>query len=318
VVFHKVDAEKGDGAELAEEFKVPGYPTFVAVNSEGETIQRWAGYDSAESFIETVARIVADPTTIDEKIARFESAPTAEDAVTLGEFHATSGQWAEAADYFERALGFEDADPDLAYDAFFVYSWGYSEEAFSTEQLTAAADRAMDSDALSAKQHLYLARVMSKAAGDDAEWSAAPYIERALAETQDIDDPELESARRLVLIEQALRVTGDKNRAVELKRETYPEGWEEDAEALNSFAWWCFENKVNLEEAETLARRGVDLASDDDEKAMILDTLAEIVFLRGDAEGATTLIRDAMALSPDSDYYKEQLVKFGGEPSNVM
>jgi len=97
VVFFKVDAEKGDGVELAEKFKVPGFPTFVAINSETETIQRWAGYDDADSFIETVAQVVADPTTIDEKIARYETDPTVGDAVALGEYYATSGQWTDVA-----------------------------------------------------------------------------------------------------------------------------------------------------------------------------------------------------------------------------
>ena len=52
----------------------------------------------------------------------------------------------------------------------------------------------------------------------------------------------------------------DKAKALSLKRRSMPEGWMEQAKQLNAFAWWCFENEVDLEEADTLARKGVDLA----------------------------------------------------------
>lgn len=318
MVFFNIDAEKGEGAELAEEFKVKGYPTFVVTNADGETINRWAGYDSPDDFIETVTKTLADPTTIDEKIARYETKPTLDDALALSGYYSSSGQFAEAADYIEQALAFEDADPALTYEAFIVYRWGYSDDAFSIDDVRAAADRAVESGALDAEQHLYLAMLMAKAAGDDAEWSAAPYIDSALAATEDLDDPELESNRRYVLIEQALRITGDKDRALELKREGLPEGWESDAKELNAFAWWCFENELNLEEAESSARLGVELAEADEEKAMIIDTLAEVVYLRGEEAEAVELIQQAIELSPDSDYYKEQLGKFSGETDNLM
>ena len=100
--------------------------------------------------------------------------------------------------------------------------------------------------------------------------------------------------------------------------ETRPEGWEEDPGELNGFAWWCFENRINLEQAEDLARRGVELAPEGEEKAMVLDTLAELVFLRGDENEAVALIRQAIEQSPDNEYYREQMVRFGGEPDGVM
>ena len=60
---------------------IKGYPTYVVINAEGSTISRWAGYDDAASFIEALAQSVADPTTIEEKRARYEARPTPEDAV---------------------------------------------------------------------------------------------------------------------------------------------------------------------------------------------------------------------------------------------
>jgi len=315
---HNLNAEKGEGVDLADEFLVKGYPTFVVINSAGETIRRWAGYDDAASFIATLNRAVADPTTIEEKTARYEKQPTAEDAISLAEYHVSRGDFAEAVDYYEAALGTRGPGSGVEFDLFIAYRWGYEEEAFGIDEVREAADRAMDSGTLSPKQFLRLARLMASAADDESEWSVAPYIEGALAATEGLDDPELANDRRQVMIEQALHVSGDQARALELALETRPEGWQEDPGELNSFAWWCFENRINLEEAEALARRGAELAADGDTKAMILDTVAELVFLRGDKEEAAALIRQAIEEAPENEYYKKQLVKFAGEPEGVM
>jgi hypothetical protein len=89
-----------------------------------------------------------------------------------------------------------------------------------------------------------------------------------------------------------------------------PEGWLEEADSLNGFAWWCFQNDVNLEEAEELARKGVDLAESGTEKAAVLDTVAEIVNARGDAPEAASLIEQALHETPDDESLQEKLEQF--------
>ena len=138
----------------------------------------------------------------------------------------------------------------------------------------------------------------------------ALFLDRGLAITEESDDEEMVETRLELRIERALRVTGDQALAVELKRETYDEGWEDDPGSLNGFAWWCFENELNLQEAEELARRGVALSLSDTQRAQILDTVAEIVHLRGDTAGALELIEQARALDAENDYYEEQLRRF--------
>jgi S-methylmethionine-dependent homocysteine/selenocysteine methylase len=84
----------------------------------------------------------------------------------------------------------------------------------------------------------------------------------------------------------------------------------ENAGNLNGFAWWCFENNVNLQEAETLSRKSVKLAEAGREKAMYLDTLAEICNSLGKHREAADLMKSAVAEKPDDDYYQKQLEKF--------
>jgi len=84
----------------------------------------------------------------------------------------------------------------------------------------------------------------------------------------------------------------------------------DDPGRLNGFAWWCFSNRVNLNEAFELAQRGVELAESDDDKAQILDTVAEICNAKGDCQNAIVYIQQAIELSPGRDYYKRQLRRF--------
>lgn len=50
----KIDAEKGEGPDLAKKYGVKGFPTIVFTNPEGEEIDRIYGYVPAGQFLETM------------------------------------------------------------------------------------------------------------------------------------------------------------------------------------------------------------------------------------------------------------------------
>ena len=117
-------------------------------------------------------------------------------------------------------------------------------------------------------------------------------------------------ARDALNISYALMVENDKKKAIDLKKASFSEGWEDNPSDLNAFAWWCFENKINLKEADELARKGVKLAKPGREKAMILDTVAEIINLIGFPEESVDLVEQAIKEDPENDFYKKQLDRF--------
>ena len=108
----------------------------------------------------------------------------------------------------------------------------------------------------------------------------------------------------------AILVEKDGPKAVRLKRDLMPEGWKDDVSQLNSFAWWCFQNNVNLEEAEVLGRRGIELASPGPDRASILDTVAEVCNARGNCDDAVELIEKAIEDHPEKEFYRKQLARF--------
>jgi hypothetical protein len=97
---------------------------------------------------------------------------------------------------------------------------------------------------------------------------------------------------------------------VELKQASMPDGWQDNPMQLNSYSWWCFENNIDLDNAETLARKGVELAEKNTDKAMILDTVAEIVNLKGDPRAAAKIMNEVVKLHPEREVYKKQVERF--------
>ena len=47
-----VDAEKGEGIELAKKYGVKHYPTFIFINSDGSLTKKTSGYRSPEKLLE--------------------------------------------------------------------------------------------------------------------------------------------------------------------------------------------------------------------------------------------------------------------------
>lgn len=52
----KLNAEKGEGQELAGEFEIKAYPTYIILNHQGEEIYRFSGSMTGEKFVETISK----------------------------------------------------------------------------------------------------------------------------------------------------------------------------------------------------------------------------------------------------------------------
>ncbi len=310
-MFHPVDAEKGEGVELAKKYGIIGYPTYIVVNADGTTLDRWVGYQK-KAWIASADQAVADPTTIDEKIARYEAHPTASDAVRLAGYHDSKGEYPDAVKLYRAALDLDPSSADAYRMSIFESTfYGVREKNFSLDELRAAGDAVFAEPEPKPTDLLDVATLIGFAApGSDGKLDPVPYVKRAVEETEGDTDPEVVRSRAILLPDYALHVLKDPEKAVAYQKAILPETWTEDPGLLNSFAWWCFENQVNLEEAEDLARKAVDLAAPGREKAMILDTLAEICNARGDCDQALSLSRQASQEDPKSKHYPAQVERF--------
>jgi tetratricopeptide (TPR) repeat protein len=313
-ILHPVDCEKGEGIEIAKRYNVRGYPTFKMVNSEGKEIERWIGYEGPAKWVASARAGLADQRTLAEKAAAYETEPTLALAKSLANAASTEYDFKGAVAYFRKARSL-DPNPMAAAE----YTEGILTNMFYGTRMGQFEFAEVDAEAMPVMEHpvapadakLNIASMMTMLAKstDNAD-KAVPYLKKAHSLTIDNTDPAVVEAWSELAVDHALLVTKDKDAAVELKRKSMDEGWREDADQLNNFAWWCFENGVNLEEAEELALRGIELATSDGQRANILDTAAEIGNARGKCEEAIARIRRAIALNPDKEYFQKQLVRF--------
>jgi thiol-disulfide isomerase/thioredoxin len=308
-ILVEVDAEKGAGIELARTYGVKAYPTFLLVNAEGEVIDRWLGFKDSSGFTQTLAGATEDLLPISERFARLRTEPTARDAARLGQLRMAEGYHAEARALYQRAMQL-DKTANHTIDVFKATANGMRDGLFNRADLVNAADAVYAASPGKPELFgvLWAMRETARRAGDDDLY--VPYLQAAMETTESVEDEGVARYRSFYAADYALFVEKDAKRAIEVRRASMPEGWKEDSTQLNNFAWWCFENQLNLDEAYELARRGVDLADAGTMKANVLDTLAEICTLRGDCDEAVTLIHLAMAEDPENPYFQEQARRF--------
>lgn len=319
VVFYHLDAEKGEGPDLAKKYNIKGYPTFVVMDAEGALLNRWWGYRSPRDFAETVALATTDPMPVPAREARFKEKPTAHDAALLARVRLTDGDNKGAAELYAQAAKLNTKPAvNYAWEIFDVRSSGYPTD-FPYDQLKESADAALAVGSPEPGALADLAAMMVNAGKEEkkpvAEW--APYLKTGLKASEGSTDDEVVRTRRFLLVDHALHVEKDKQKALQYQRETFTEGWETRPGSLNRFAWWCFENDINIEEAETMAAKGVDLAKPGRQKAMILDTLAEICRKRGKMKDAVAMLEKAAQEDPKNEEYPKKLAAFKATPGGT-
>lgn len=314
IVFVELDAEKGEGSLLAKDFRVEGFPTFVLTSPAGDPVDRMMGYTGPAAFAARLASALDDPTTIEEKTARLQRAPTAALAARLAEIRVSESNLQAGVELYRRARSLDPGAPGgYAAEIFAAVEMGYlvGFPGFEADSLEAAAGDVLAANAGEAAPLLRVAATMRLMAEREQDRPrAAPYLAAAVSAAADVAEPALLEQRRALLPDHALYVERDVRKAVRLHRQAQPQGWRDDAAKLGAFARWCFDRDIDLKAAERLARRGVRLAAPGRAKASVLDTLAEIRARRGDPGEAARLSEQAAHEEPGNDHHTKQVRRF--------
>ncbi|HKI84626.1 MAG TPA: thioredoxin family protein [Candidatus Krumholzibacteria bacterium] len=307
VVFFSIDAEKGDGVKLAERYGVRSYPNFLLANAEGNPVYRWVGYGDADGFLQNMNKGLSDPTTLVDKEMRFENSPKVEDAVAIADAALAASDMRKAATWYEKAAKLQGGGYEG--EIYMAKYYGLRAGLFTKDEVVDAADAVMAGGKFDDKMMVYQTQQgLASATGDPA--LRHRYVEDAWKLVKDDNSPEAQSMRDYIAIDYALYVEKDLTKAANLKYDSMPEGWLKDPDRLNQYAWWCFENKVDLERAEQLARKGSELAQEGPQRAAILDTAAELCNALGNCDDAVSLAEQAKQNDPQNDYYTKQLQRF--------
>jgi tetratricopeptide (TPR) repeat protein len=277
------------------------------VDADLQPIDRWLGY--TKPLLDTkMERALADLSTIEEKRARFGASPTSDLAVRLADYDAASGQYADAVTLYRTAEKLEPGTsraPEI-FDATFS---GYRKEVFEKSEVLSTAEAALKT--ADAGQTLDIcSRMVFLARETEDQDLRVQYLKTGVESTRDSKDEEIAKRREKLMPDYALHVEKNPEKAVELRRAGMPEGWMEDPGQLNNYAWWAFENGADTKEALALARKGAELAPPGKERAMILDTAAELCNVLDDCHQAIELTNLAIAEDPENEFYPKQLERF--------
>ncbi len=311
VILYRVDAEKGDGKELAKEFKIRAYPTFIMVNKDGQMIDIWLGYDKGY-FTRTLADARADLSTIDEKKARYLEKPDMHSTIVLGRYSSALRQHKDAVAYYQQAQMIKtDPGADYSFDIFENTADGIGQKDFTYDDAAKAADVMLATQKNDTWGIINVSdRMIAMAKEIGKQQDVAKYIQAGLDATATTDNPDLKRMHTGLMVQFALDIKGDTASALEYKKSSMKEDWQNDSNGLNEFAWWCFENKTNLKEAEKLSEKSIKLAKPGRGKANNLDTLAEIKYALGKKKEAVELEKKAVQEDPKNSEFPLKVERF--------
>ena len=315
MIYHHLDAEKGEGIELAKAFSVKGYPTYILTDSRGMTLDRWSGYANPADFIVTLTDATTDPIPVGARRMRFAESPTTGDAVRLARIAGTESKLQEAVDLYARAEVLDPAaDGKYAFATFELYAQGYFKGGvFGADAVNKAAMAALTAPDVTPAQTLSLATTMS-GVGQRAKDPklALPFLQAAVDGTASSTDPNIVEGRRALLVDHALLVESNPTKALAYKRAAMPSGWLEDSDRLNEFAWWCFETRSTWRRPSPWRGRASNLRARGARERWFRHRGRDLQSAR-QLQGRGRAHQQAMKEDPKSEYYPKQLERFRKE-----
>jgi len=302
IVCVSMDAESEAGAPVAKRFNVKAFPTLVLLNSDGSVRDMIAGYLPPEEFIAEIERIQADEGTISglrRQVAAEPSNVAARFALAtkLTDLGDTDG-------YAEQIAAIRKLDPEgnsVAMRTVRLQELSDQVEAMAKEGKYAQLD-----DLLA-----FLGQEAARGGGAEADtgllfdgYQLAWQIEEFHTRLAAADDSE-----QAVVDDYARRELAMARKAWEHVPEDYRSGFG------NQLAWHAWERRDTISDDykgfALKVARGAAAAMKDN--VNLLDTLACVLFMNGDREGALKQVHRCIELDPDNQAWTERLREFSAE-----
>jgi tetratricopeptide (TPR) repeat protein len=105
VIPYKIDAEKGEGVELAKKYGVKAYPTVLLIKADGEEIDRLLGYMPPDKFLQTLGDYLKGVNTVGALKAELAKNPNnASTQYQMATKYAMQGDLASASPYYKKVI----------------------------------------------------------------------------------------------------------------------------------------------------------------------------------------------------------------------
>ncbi len=121
IIPYKIDAEKGEGVEIAKKYEVRGYPTILLIASDGEEIDRIVGYAPPEEFLQKLDQYLKGVNTLGQLKAETVKNPgNASAQYQLATKYAMRNDLANAVNYYKKVLELDPKSEHADEASFYV------------------------------------------------------------------------------------------------------------------------------------------------------------------------------------------------------
>lgn len=252
--------------------------------------------------------------TVDERIARFKAEPVYADAYFLAQYATDARDYLDAVSYYRKCQ--ELSGRNYSYDIFKNTANGIWNDIGKFEDVFPAADAVINAGGNNYSDIISMATSMARLARKmDRTDKIAKYLQAGIDAAQRSRNQRDQKSLVDLRAEYALYAGKDTAAAVDIKRSSLGEGWTGKPDVFYDFSKWCAERKINLQEAEYYTRKALKLAQGDEFQAKVMDTLAEIIFAKGDVAEAISIMEQVIRLNPEEESYFDRLRDYKGKSS---
>ncbi|MEQ6165962.1 DUF255 domain-containing protein [Ekhidna sp. MALMAid0563] len=312
----KLDMEDYPGVELAEEYTIGVFPSFLFINGNGEVVHRGCGAMDANQFLALAEDALSDTITLMAMEKRYDAGDRSTDfMLSYLELLEEACLDAErfAAGYLKN-VELQDITKEVPWEVFAAYQWDiYSREFQYLLKNKELFEDSVGQKVVNAKLYdTYLSQYQEIFEAEELHDFGMRALLHSFKDVTFSGSDTLRLMMNLHYSEYTENWPDYADYAVELVGMTNLE----DPEQLNELAWKFYlfvDNKNQLEIASTWAQQAVDQQP---EPSMI-DTYASLQFKLGNEKKAVELEKRALELAQelyeDTSHYEHQLRKFEGK-----
>jgi tetratricopeptide (TPR) repeat protein len=225
----------------------------------------------------------------------------------LANYFTDTGEHLEAIRFFRRA---DDLKPneriDYSYNIFSNTANAAWKDMIPFEDVLPVADSVMFAEGKNNNNAIRAARVMSRLARKlEKENQVKKYLQAGIDLTANARDDKNKKTHNALKIEYMLQVEHDTARAIDAQKNSLGSDWLRNPEKFYGFSKWCLERRVNLPEAEYLARQATKYAQEGDFKAQVYNTVAELCYVQGKLAEAIEFVDLAIEQDPGNTGYQD-------------
>lgn len=308
-----LNVNEGEGETLSESYKVgTTYPVFILTNSAGKTIKRWIGYTGgAKVLVNILNNALTDLTTVDERLAKFKTNPTLDDALLIASYYSGIGENVAAVEYYRKSLELgKGSGFDYSYKIFENVANAVWKDELAFDEIIPTADAVLGMEKKNNKNIVDVARLMTRLASKaDRLDKLEKYLKAGIEASANTKNRQMKAANVDLRADYALYIGKDNQKAVAVKKDGMPPGWKDDRDSYYQFAKWCLIRKINLDEAEVFGRKTLSQVQPGRFRARAYNTLAEILEANNKIDKAKEALKNAVSHDPDNEYYQKELAR---------